>query len=851
MRSVARIRRLLAAVWIQSSLLSLLLPLAAAAADRPSRAELRAAEAELPEAYKQWLDEVASLISKEERAAFLLLDKDYQRDAFIERFWQVRDPYPDTARNELRESWATRVAEARATFGDLDEDRSKYYLLNGTPAVRMVDTCGTLLWPTEVWVYPSSERVRDVLVLVFYQRGMLGKFRLWYPSEGLVALFQFPGGAVGNDQLLEQIAQSCVRNFDNFAAALSSVLRRGVLDYEATLARALKPIEGPTREWVGTFNSYSTDVPEGAAALPGEVTFAYPGRRQSRTVVQATIAIPIESLTPAEIGGHRSFNFVLNGEVLLGKKLFDSFRYKFDIPASEASSLALPLVFERFLRPGEYTLILKVEDLNGGRFFRKQTALTVPAVEGAPLPPADDETARLLAEANAALSTLDNTIQIVRPRSEMQSGLIRFDTLTTGAAIREVQFTLDGKAILSKKRPPYSVELDLGEVPRTRTLRATAFDAEGQELASDEELLNSSPHRFSVRLVEPRRGKRYESSLRAEAQVEIPEGTVLERVEFWLNETPVATLYQEPFTQAIVLPAANEIAYVRAIAYQIDGNSTEDLVFVNAPDNLEEVEVQFVELFTTVVDREQRPVAGLTREAFRVAEDGVAQELVRFEALENLPIHVAVLLDTSASMEPNLEVARGAALRFFQEAVTPKDRAALIPFNDRPTLAVRMTNRLDDLAGGLAGLMAERGTSLYDSVVFSLFYFNGIKGQRALLLLSDGKDENSRFTIDQTLDFARRAGVAIYSIGLDIPRTEFETRKVLRELAEETGGRSFFVKEAAELGEVYAAIQKELRSRYLIAYQSSNASKELKFRTVDVEVTGSGLEAKTMRGYYP
>jgi Ca-activated chloride channel family protein len=162
-----------------------------------------------------------------------------------------------------------------------------------------------------------------------------------------------------------------------------------------------------------------------------------------------------------------------------------------------------------------------------------------------------------------------------------------------------------------------------------------------------------------------------------------------------------------------------------------------------------------------------------------------------------------------------------------------------------------MTNRLEDLAGGLAGLMAERGTSLYDSVVFSLFYFNGIKGQRALLLLSDGKDENSRFTIDQTLDFARRAGVAIYSIGLDIPRTEFETRKVLRELAEETGGRSFFVKETAELSEVYAAIQKELRSRYLLAYQSSNASKELKFRTVDVEVAGSGLEAKTMRGYYP
>ncbi|MBP1643920.1 MAG: VWFA-related Acidobacterial domain protein, partial [Acidobacteria bacterium] len=341
------------------------------------------------------------------------------------------------------------------------------------------------------------------------------------------------------------------------------------------------------------------------------------------------------------------------------------------------------------------------------------------------------------------------------------------------------------------------------------------------------------------------------SSLRAEAEVEVPEDSALERVEIHLNETLVATLYQAPFTQAVVLPPREEVAYVRAVAYLTDGNSTEDLVFVNAPEGLEELDVQFVELYTTVVDRSQRPVTGLPVEAFSVAEDGVPQTLARFEPLENLPIHVAVLLDTSASMEPSLELARAAALRFFEEAIRPRDRAALVPFNDRPFLAVRMTSRLTELAGGLAGLKAERGTSIYDSVVFALFYFNGLKGQRALLVLSDGKDENSRFTFDQTLDFARRAGVAIYTIGLDIPRTQIETRKVLKTLADETGGRSFFVEAAEELGPVYTDIQKELRSRYLLAYQSTNASRDLKFRSVVVEVDRAGLEAKTMRGYYP
>ena len=103
----------------------------------------------------------------------------------------------------------------------------------------------------------------------------------------------------------------------------------------------------------------------------------------------------------------------------------------------------------------------------------------VPAVEGPVPQEVDAFSAGIFAEANAALSTLDNTIRIVPPRGELQAGLVRFDSLTTGTAISEVLFTLDGRSILRKNRPPYSVELDLGEVPRTRTLRASAFDDPG------------------------------------------------------------------------------------------------------------------------------------------------------------------------------------------------------------------------------------------------------------------------------------------------------------------------------------------------------------------------------------
>lgn len=828
---------------------------------------------EMSAEHQAWLVEVDSILTPEERATFEALEKEYQREAFIERFWQARDPYPDTVRNEMRETWSARVEQARFWFGSLKEERARLLLLNGPPVARLEGQCSGTTWPLEIWVYERSERIReDVVMFVFYRRFAQGPFRLWYPDEGLAMLMQFAPVGTSDSALLEEMSRSCMQR-DDIAAALATILRRGRIDFQRVLETALAPIAPISREWVATFNSYSTDLPEGVANLSAELAIAYPGRRQSRSVMQGTLLVSTQGLTPADNAGARSFDFQLNGEILIGKKLFDAFRYKFDIPLAPApgsgaagegtasgepgaapapaAPAAIPLVFERFLRPGRYSLILKLEDLNGGGYFRQRVEIEVPAVEGPVPQEVDAFSAGIFAEANAALSTLDNTIRLIPPRGELQAGLVRFDSLTTGSAISEVLFTLDGRSILRKNRPPYSVELDLGEVPRTRTLRASAFDKQGTEVAWDEIQVNASSHRFRVRLIEPRRGAQYEKSLRAEAEVEIPEGGTLDRIEFFLNETLVATLYQEPFTQPIALPAEGGIAYVRAVAHQVDGNQTEDLVFVNAPDNLEELDVQFVELYTTVLDREAHPVRDLDASAFRVLEDGVPQEIARFEHLENLPIHVAILLDVSASMEPNLAQAKAAALKFYESAITPKDRGALIVFNDHPLLAVKLTNQLPALAGGLAGLKAERGTSLYDSVVFSLFYFNGVKGQRAILLLSDGKDEGSRFDVEETLDFARRAGVAIYTVGLNIPRTDSEVRKVLKKLAEETGGRNFFIKESTELEGIYDAIELELRSRYLLAYQSTNSSRELRFRIVDLEVGGSGLEAKTIRGYYP
>jgi Ca-activated chloride channel family protein len=833
-----------------------------AAASLPTK-EQKAAIAALPDTYRAFLAEVEILLSDAERATFLALAKDYQRDAFIKQFWEVRDTVQRTARNEFRESWESNFQQAKELFGNLRDGRTRSLLLNGMPYERLESNCSLILNPVEVWFYDPSPKYREPFVLVLYRRWGAGPFQLWDPNDGIDVLFsqsitsQGFGAAHSLGEIASNGSTGCGtdEHARRMAAGIAWVLGQA-RDWIYIQARLDEPPKPPGGEWVSAFSSYSTDAPAGAAPLAAKLDLAFPGRWQSRTMTRAVVTVAPGAAGQARLGEARSYNLLLNGEVLSNGELFDSFRYKFDLPASETPE-ALPLAFERPLRPGDYTLIVKLEDVNSGKFYREERPLSVPLLSittaaapapSAPRTPEEAEAARRLAEADAALRSGDTTIKLVPPFGELRSGMQRFDTLTTGPGIEKVTFSLDGKPVLTKKSPPFSVELDLGGVPRTRTLAVAAYDAHGDVLAADELQINATGNRFRVHLAEPQKGKRYASSLLARAEVEAPEGETVERVELYLNETRIATLYQPPYLHPVTLPKGDSLAYVRAVAYLTDGNSTESLVFVNAPEEMAQVNVDFVELYATVLDRKGHPVTtGFSARDFAVSEDGARQQIARCEPVTDLPIHAAVAIDISASMAPHLEKAQAAALQFLQGMVRPKDRAEVITFNDHPAQAVKFTRDIKTLAGGLAGLKAERGTALYDSLIFSFYTFNGLKGRRALLLLSDGKDEGSRFSYEEALDFARRAGVTVYAVGLG----DGVDKRKLSKISEETGGRAFFPRQAEELAAIYAGIQEELRSQVLIAYQSTSTRNDPGFRLVDLKVNRPGLEAKTIRGYYP
>ena len=493
------------------------------------------------------------------------------------------------------------------------------------------------------------------------------------------------------------------------------------------------------------------------------------------------------------------------------------------------------LEFLRRLPAGHYRMQLALEEEATGKCHRESRELDVPG---------EPATATTAAGEGAA-------VRLLAPVGELLTGKVRFDADVRGDRVDRVGFELDGHRVMTRSRPPWTVELDLGSSPRLHRVAAVALDSGGAELARDEATLNAGPQRFAVRLSLAEPAVPAPGAVEARAAVAVPEGETLDRVEFRVGGELRATLYQPPFVQQLVTPAEAPITWIRAVAFLDGGGAAEAVRTIGAAGTTnEQVDVDLVELFATVLARHGRPVDDLRPEEVEIREDGRPEKLLRLEKIGDVPIHAAVMLDTSGSMAAELDEAERAALRFFQQVLTPLDRAAVITFADSPRLAVKFTGRLDRLAGGLADLRAEGETTLYDSLAFTLHYFAGLSGKRALILISDGQDSNSRTRFDDVLDYARRSGVAIYAIGLDVPTHPPTAGVALDRLARETGGRSFRVDRASRLGPIYEEIEKDLRSQYLLAYQSDSPGGD-GYRKVEVAVDRPGVTVRTATGYYP
>lgn len=269
-----------------------------------------------------------------------------------------------------------------------------------------------------------------------------------------------------------------------------------------------------------------------------------------------------------------------------------------------------------------------------------------------------------------------------------------------------------------------------------------------------------------------------------------------------------------------------------------------------------------VRLPVTVIDgKSGRFVVDLKQEDFEITEDKAPQRIESFLPQSDLPLDVAVLMDTSNSVKPKLKFERDAAISFLYTMLeSRKDRALFATFDSEVELHQDFTNRLDMLTKAIDGVKAQGETRMYDAIysVCEEKMAASPGRRRAMVIITDGEDTVSERTLDAAIDIAQRTETVIFVIstkaggffGVQAGTVDRREDKNLKQLAEETGGRAFFTAEVIELERSFTAIARELRSQYLIAYSPTNDNFDSKFRKIEVKLPGhKNLKIRTKTGY--
>ena len=268
-------------------------------------------------------------------------------------------------------------------------------------------------------------------------------------------------------------------------------------------------------------------------------------------------------------------------------------------------------------------------------------------------------------------------------------------------------------------------------------------------------------------------------------------------------------------------------------------------------------DVTRVNMLFTVSDRKGRFVNDLLKDDFEILEGKKQQTIVEFTSESNLPLRLAILIDTSNSIRDRFKFQQEAATDFVNTVIRPQeDRAVVVSFDAAPELVADLTGDIEKLTSAIRSLRAGGGTALYDAIFFAcrdklMQDQPRHKFRRAMVILSDGEDNQSRYTRDQALEMAHKAEVVVYSISTNRLGSESDGDKVLKYFAEQTGGQTFFPFKAQELAQSFENIANELRHQYNVLYRPEPLKADGLYHTVDVKVRGrKDLVVRVRHGYY-
>jgi Ca-activated chloride channel family protein len=269
------------------------------------------------------------------------------------------------------------------------------------------------------------------------------------------------------------------------------------------------------------------------------------------------------------------------------------------------------------------------------------------------------------------------------------------------------------------------------------------------------------------------------------------------------------------------------------------------------------LDVTRVNILFTVTDKKGRFITDLAQDDFEVFEKKKEQKIVQFTAESDLPLRLALLIDTSNSIRDRFKFEQEAAVEFINSTVRPReDKAMLVSFDSATELVADLTDKPEVLAKAVRGLRPGGGTSLYDAIFYACKDKLQLdqprdKFRRAMVIVTDGEDNQSRVTRDQALEMAQKADVVIYAISTNNKHEPSDGDKVLRYLTDETGGQAFFPFEARDLTQSFENIANELRHQYNIFYRPSPLETDGMFHPVSVRVKGrKDVIVRARKGYY-
>jgi Ca-activated chloride channel family protein len=268
------------------------------------------------------------------------------------------------------------------------------------------------------------------------------------------------------------------------------------------------------------------------------------------------------------------------------------------------------------------------------------------------------------------------------------------------------------------------------------------------------------------------------------------------------------------------------------------------------------VHVDLVNVLFTATDRRGKLVTDLAKDNLKIYEDNKTQIITNFTRETELPLTIAVLIDTSTSIRNRFKFEQEAAIDFLYRTLRQKkDKGLLVTFDSAIELVQDYTDNPEVLAQAIRQVRPGGGTKLFDAIFLTCQEkLKAEIGRKIMILISDGDDNLSQETLSGTLEMAQKSDVSIYTIstnsnsfyGLNAPKAD----KVLKRLAEDTGGRAFFPFKAEDLSQSFQDISSELRNQYSLAYRSSNPSRDGSFRSIKIETDRKNLRVKARKGYY-